>query len=158
MYLVGWGFTIRGWREDVILCGLMGDFSPAGYCLPLSPSPFSYPPLHLLSPAGDQRIEMWRQALASFLPSQSCQCGKGGHDHAIGEKADTLITDTPSHALCPEPHLMWNQIQPSTQWMQESHTLWYLPSHRGYRVTGTGQQSLLVTLALVTTCWPQRDR
>ena len=41
-----------------------------------------------------------------FFPSQSCQCGKGGHDHAIGEKADTAITDTPSHALCPEPHLM----------------------------------------------------
>lgn len=40
---------------------------------------------------------------------------------------------------------------------QPQHTVLF-PSHRGYHITGTDPQWLLVTLDLVTTCWPQRDR
>lgn len=71
----------------------------------LPPSLFSSL-LYPLSLAGYERTEMQRQVLASFFPSQRRQDEKQGSDSTTGEKADALVTDTPSLTLFPEPRLM----------------------------------------------------
>lgn len=98
-----------------------------------------------------------------FSPSQSCQCGKGDRTMPLD---CTVLSVESRHRQEPTPHpkpCSWTltHVKPNTAVSSvdagPQHTVVF-PSRRGYQVTGTSWQSLLVILALVTTCWPKRDQ
>lgn len=135
---MGGGFTIGGQRAHGILCGLWG-ISAQLSTLCLTSLPFSSSPsIYLLSPAGDGRTTMWTRLLFLFLRLRGASVGKGTwscHWREGRHRQDRH----PSHTSLPEPISCETEyIQPSTQWMCGRNALWYFPSHRGYRVTGTG--------------------
>lgn len=127
---MGWVFFTG---EDVILCGLGGDFSSADCSLLLPPSPLSFSPsFYLPSLAGDGRTTVWRQFLFFFSISKLPMWGRGynygiGLCHSFCGRQTQAGTDTSSHTLFPQPQPKWNWIQSSTRWMLNHNTLWYFP-------------------------------
>lgn len=150
-------------KERTWFCVAWGDFSPPEGSRLLSPSPFSFsPPLYPPSLAGDGRT-VWKQFVFFFLHLRVANVGKGielchWSVPFFLWKADTGKNQRPIPNLVP-----WTltHVKPNTAVYSvdagPQHTVVF-PSHRGYQVTGMSWQSLLVILALVTTCWPKRDQ
>lgn len=142
-----------------------GDFSPLrALCFSLTPhSPFLRPfTFSLLQEMGGQ----CGNSSDSFFSISELPMWERGQNYAIGlyrsfcGKQTQARTNAPPQTLFPEPWLRYTYKPNTTVYSVDAgprHTVVF-PSHRGYQVTGTSWQSLLVICALVTTCWPKRDQ
>lgn len=102
------GMGILHWRGCDFMWP-MGDFSSADCSLLLLPSPlFFSSSFYLPSLAGDGRTTVWRQFLFFFSISKLPMWGRGynygiGLCHSFCGRQTQAGTDTPSHALFPQP-------------------------------------------------------